>query len=131
MTDLGTLGLTGSGYEVAAPDVEGMGASVGSSAGAGAVSTGKPVVQVKPESSVSYEVGVRSWNRLFDTDLSVFVNNVRGSIEKQALILPPGAVGKMLGDQPIVAQGLTGVIYVPAATNPLRYTESSTHSTDG
>ncbi len=119
MTDLGTLGLTGSGYEVAAPDVEGMGASVGSSAGASAVSTGKAVAQVMPESSISYEVGVRSWNRSFDTDLSAFVNNIRGSIEKQALILPPGAVGKLLGDQPIIAQGLTGVVYVPSATNPV------------
>ncbi len=119
MTDLGTLGLTGSGYEVAAPDVEGMGASVGSSAGASAVSTGRAVVQVKPESSISYEVGFRSWNRSFDADVSVFVNNIRGSIEKQALILPPGAVGKTLGDQPIIAQGLTGVVYVPAASNPV------------
>ncbi|NWG12295.1 MAG: TonB-dependent receptor [Acidobacteria bacterium] len=119
MTDLGTLGLTGSGYEVAARDVEGMGATIGSSAGAGAVSTGRPVVQVEPETSISYELGLRSWRRSFDTDLSVFLNNVRGSIEKQALILPPGAVGKTLGDQQISAQDPSGVVYVPAATNPV------------
>ncbi|HUQ49781.1 MAG TPA: TonB-dependent receptor, partial [Terriglobales bacterium] len=46
MTDLGTLGLTGSGFEVAAPDVEGLGAAVGSTADRNAVSTGSPVLQL-------------------------------------------------------------------------------------
>jgi hemoglobin/transferrin/lactoferrin receptor protein len=43
VTDLGTVGLTGSGYQVSATAVEGMGATVGSTAGASAVSTGRPV----------------------------------------------------------------------------------------
>ena len=43
MTDLGTLGLTGSGFEVAAPDVAGLGGFVGTTADAAAVSTGDPV----------------------------------------------------------------------------------------
>ena len=119
MTDLGTLGLTGSGYEVAAPDVAALGATVGSAAGPDAVSTGKPVLQVTPEWSMNYEFGIRSWNRFLDTDVAFFVNNIRRSIEKEALILPPGAVGTMLGDQPVVAQGATGVVYVPVATNPV------------
>ena len=46
MTDLGTLGLTGSGFEVAAPDVEGLNGTVGNSAAATAVSTGDPVEQL-------------------------------------------------------------------------------------
>ena len=41
MTDLGTLGLTGSGFEVAAPDVAGLGGFVGTTADASAVSTGR------------------------------------------------------------------------------------------
>ena len=49
MTDLGTLGLTGSGFEVAAPDVAGLGGFVGTTADATAVSTGDPVEQVGPE----------------------------------------------------------------------------------
>ena len=46
MTDLGTLGLTGSGFEVAAPDVAGLNAFVGTTADATAKSTGDPVEQV-------------------------------------------------------------------------------------
>ena len=50
MTDLGTLGLTGSGFEVAAPDVAGLGGTVGSTADASAVSLGTPIA-VGPEAA--------------------------------------------------------------------------------
>ena len=119
MTDLGTYGLTGSGYEVAAPDIAGLDGTVGSSAGSNAVSTGAPVEQLKPEWSMSYEIGLRFWNKRIDTDVALFTNQIHGSIEKQSLILPPGAVGINLGGQPVIAQGPTGVVYVPAATNPV------------
>jgi hemoglobin/transferrin/lactoferrin receptor protein len=119
MTDLGTYGLTGSGYEVAAPDVAGLSGTVGSSAGSSAVSTGMPVEQLKPESSMSYELGLRLRKRCFDADVALFTNRIHNTIEKQSLILPPGAVGSNLGGQPVIAQGPTGVVYVPAATNPV------------
>jgi hypothetical protein len=34
-------------------------------------------------------------------DLTAFVNTIDGNIQKQALILPAGAVGQELGGQPI------------------------------
>jgi hypothetical protein len=51
MTDLGTLGLTGSGFEVAAPDVAGMSATAGTTADATAMSTGMAVEQVGPRAA--------------------------------------------------------------------------------
>ena len=57
MTDLGTLGLTGSGFEVSAPDLAGRTAFVGDSATAAAMSTGRPVEQVGPETSLNFDVG--------------------------------------------------------------------------
>ena len=42
ITDLGTLGLTGAGFEVSAPEIAGMGGTVGSTADATAVSLGTP-----------------------------------------------------------------------------------------
>ncbi len=56
ITDLGTFGLTGSGYEVSNREVEGLGASVGSTADATAVSTGRAVEVLAPETSLSYEL---------------------------------------------------------------------------
>jgi outer membrane receptor protein involved in Fe transport len=119
ITDLGTLGLTGAGFEVAAPDVAGLGGTIGTTAGPTAVSTGIPVRQVEPETSMNYEVGVRYHNRKFDTDFAWFVNDIDDNIVKQALILPAGAVGKSLGGTPITAQGATGVVFVAASPNPV------------
>lgn len=119
ITDLGTLGLTGSGFEVAAPDVVGLGGTIGSTADSQAVSTGKPVAQVKPETNLTYEVGARYRNSRLDTDLAFFVNDINDNITKQALLLPPGAVGRELGGQPIIAQNPNGVVFVAASTNPV------------
>ena len=119
MTDLGTLGLTGSGFEVAAPDVAGFNGFVGTTADAAAVSTAAPVEQVGPESSIQYETSLRYRHRAWRTELSVFVNNIYDNIQKQALILPQGAIGLMLGGHPIVSQSPTGVVFVAATTVPV------------
>lgn len=119
ITDLGTLGLTGSGFEVAAPDVAGLGGTIGSSAGGDAVSTGLPVTQVQPETSLNYEVSARYHNSRFDTDFAFFINDINDNITKQALILPPGSAGRLLGTTPITAQNPNGVVFVAASTNPV------------
>ena len=119
VTDLGTLGLTGAGFEVASPDVEGLGATVGTTANASAVSSGQAVEQQKPERSLSYEGAVRWHSSRFDTDLVVFVNEVSDNITKQALILPPGAVGTRLGDQVVTSQNANGAVFVPASSSPV------------
>jgi len=119
MTDLGTLGLTGSGFEVAAPDVRGMGATVGSTADSTAVTTGRGVAQVQPETNWNYEFSARYRHTRFESDFTVFVNDIRDNITKQALILPPGAVGLSLGGQTITAQNANGAVFVAAATGPV------------
>jgi hemoglobin/transferrin/lactoferrin receptor protein len=119
MTDLGTLGLTGSGFEVAAPDVAGLGGFVGTTADASAVSTGRAVAQLEPETSLQYEAGVGYRHRVWRTDLTFFVNNVHANIQKQALILPPGAVGTVIGGQTITSQNANGAVFVPASTVPV------------
>jgi hemoglobin/transferrin/lactoferrin receptor protein len=119
ITDLGTLGLTGSGFEVAAPDVAGLGGTVGSTADASAVSLGTPIYQVGPESSLAYEGGVHYRRASVRSTLAMFVNEIHDNIAKQSLILPPGAVGTTLGGTPITAQNANGVVFVAAATNPV------------
>ena len=48
-----------------------------------------------------------------------FMIDINRSIVKQALILPAGSVGRFLGDQPIISQGPTGVVFVPLSTAPV------------
>ena len=119
VTDLGTVGLTGSGFQVSASGVAGMSAMVGSTAGGNAVSTGRPVEQVKPETSWSYEGGVHYRAKRVGTDFYAFVNDVYDNIAYQALILPQGAVGLWLGDQSITSQNANGVVYVAASSSPV------------
>ena len=119
ITDLGTVGLTGSGFQVSSNTVQGMGAMVGTTAGATAVSSGKAVEDLRPETSLSWETGISYRNSTISTAASVFVNTVRDNIVYQALILPPGAVGQMLGDEVITSQGPTGVVFVPASSSPV------------
>jgi len=119
MTDLGTYGLTGSGYEVAATDVAGLEATVGSTAGSDAVTTGRPVDQVQSETSMNYEFGTRFRNRHIRADVGFFFNNIGDGITKMALILPPGAIGGDLGGQPIIDQTPGGAVYVPASSSPV------------
>jgi hemoglobin/transferrin/lactoferrin receptor protein len=119
ITDLGTLGLTGSGFEVAAPDIAGLGGAVGSTADTSAVSLGTPIDQVGPETSLTYEGGLHYRRAAVRSTLAVFVNEIHDNIAKQSLILPPGAVGKTLGGTPITSQSANGVVFVAAATNPV------------
>jgi outer membrane receptor protein involved in Fe transport len=119
LTDLDTLGLTGSGFEVPASAVAGLGATIGSTADSFSVSTGRPVEQTKSETSQNYEVGVRYRNRHVDTDFAFFINDIYDNITKQALILPQGAVGLRLGSDVITAQNANGAVFVAATTNPV------------
>jgi outer membrane receptor protein involved in Fe transport len=119
ITDLGTLGLTGAGFEVAAPDVAGRGATVGTTADANAVSTGDPVRQLEPETSLSYEAGFHLRRGRLDTELRASLTNVDDNITKQTLILPPGAVGQTIGDQTITSQNANGAVFVAASSNPV------------
>jgi hemoglobin/transferrin/lactoferrin receptor protein len=119
ITDLGTLGLTGSGFEVAAPDVAGLGGTIGTTADASAVSTGRPVVQVEPETSLTYEFGARYQHHGFQTAFAFFVNDINDNITKQALILPQGAVGTEIGGETITAQDPSGVVFVDVSSSPV------------
>ena len=44
---------------------------------------------------------------------------MHANIQKQALILPQGAVGTVIGGQTITAQTANGAVFVPASTVPV------------
>ena len=119
ITDLGTLGLTGNGFEVNATDAIALGGSIGTTAGAGAVNSGRPVEILRSETSNSFDAGVRYRRKNFDTDLTLFLNDVNRAIAQQTLILPAGATGRFLGDQPITSQLASGAVIVPLSTAPV------------
>ncbi len=118
-TDLATVGLVGNGFEANAADLRGIAAEIGSTADRNAVSIGKPVVQLKPESTWSYEAGVHLHRSRIDIDFNGFINELRDNIAVQTLLLPQGATGLQLGDQRVASQLANGAVFVPASANPV------------
>lgn len=119
ITDLGTLGLTGDGFEVDYTAANNLGGTIGTTADASAVSSGLSVEKQRSEITDNYDLGLRYSNKRFETEATVFLIDFRDSITKQALILPQGAVGRFLGDQQITSQLSNGVVFVPLSTTPV------------
>lgn len=119
MTDLGTLGLTGDGFEVDHITAGRLGGRIGTTAGTDAVSTGLAVEKQRSENSNSYDLSLRFQRKRFDTELTVFRLDIVDAITKQALILPSGAVGQFLGNDQITSQLASGGVFVGASTGPV------------
>jgi outer membrane receptor protein involved in Fe transport len=118
-TNLGTLGLTGSGYEVGSAELAGAGAMVGTTAGPDALSSGAAVQTLRPEISDNLDAGLSWESGRMRADFTGFWMERRDVLAKRALILPPGSTGLLLGDQPVMAQDPSGVVYVPIVQNPV------------
>ena len=120
VTDLGTFGLTGSGYEVSNREVEGLGATVGSTADAAAVSTGRPVEVLAPETSLSYELTVRYRSRRLQGGPDR-VPDRRRRQRRQAV--PDPAAGRRRAwpspASPSRASSPSGVVFVAVSTSPV------------
>ena len=119
MTDLGTLGLTGDGYEVDYLGSSSMGGTIGTTAGVDAVSTGLPVAKQGSEVSNNFDFSLRYNNKRFDTEFTYFLLDINDAITKQTLILPQGSVGQFLGSEQIVSQLPSGAVFVAASANPV------------
>lgn len=119
-TDLGIIGLVGTGFEVDALTAIQHGGFIGSTAGSDAVSTGIPVTRLTPEYSDSFDVSLRFSSSRFGAELTGFTNKLSSVYFDQALVLPAGAVGTFLGSERITAQNANGLVFVGIApTSPV------------
>ena len=124
ITDLGTLGLTGDGFETDFSSAANLGGTIGTSAGTNAVSTGISVARQRSEVSNNFDLGFHFRRGRFDTDLTGFLIDLNDSIVKQALVLPLTATGSTLAGQPltlvpIASQPGNGLAFVPLSTAPV------------
>jgi hemoglobin/transferrin/lactoferrin receptor protein len=114
-TDLGIIGLVGTGFEVDAATAAARGGFIGTTAGGDAVSTGIPVTRLEPEYSDSFDLSFRYTSRRFGAELTGFTNKLSDVYFDQALVLPAGATGTFLGSDQIIAQNAAGLVFVAAA----------------
>jgi len=119
-TDLGVIGLVGTGFEVDAATAAARGGFIGTTSGGDAVSTGIPVTRLGPESSDSFDLSFRYTSNRFSAELTGFTTKLNDVYFDQALVLPPGATGTFLGSEEIIAQNANGLVFVGIApTNPV------------
>ena len=119
-TDLGIVGLVGTGFEVNSQTAASLGGFIGTTAGSDAVSTGIPITRLTPETSDGFDLSLRFTSKRFAAELTGFTTKLNDVYFDQTLILPPGAVGKFLGSEPIVSQNSRGWVSVaPAPTSPV------------
>jgi outer membrane receptor protein involved in Fe transport len=118
-TDLGIVGLVGTGFEVNTATAAALGGLIGTTAGGDAVSTGIPVTALVPEKSDSFDLSLRYTHRRFRAELTGFTSKLSDVYFDQALVLPPGATGQFLGSEQIVRQTASGLVFVAAATSPV------------
>ena len=114
-TDLGIVGLVGTGFEVNSLTAASLGGFIGTTAGGDAVSTGIPITRLTPEISDNFDLSLRYTSRRFAAELTGFTNKLNDVYFDQALILPAGAVGKFLGSEQIVSQNSRGWVSVGVA----------------
>ncbi len=119
-TDLGIVGLVGTGYEVNSQTAASLGGFIGTTSGTDAVSSGIPITRLTPETSDNFDLSLRYTSKRFAAELTGFTNKLNDVYFDQALILPPGAVGKFLGSEQIVSQNSSGWVSVGVAPgNPV------------
>ncbi|MCA1591540.1 MAG: TonB-dependent receptor [Acidobacteria bacterium] len=124
ITDLGTLGLTGDGFETDFNSAATLGGTIGSTAGPDAVSTGLSVERQRSEVSNNFDLGFNYRRGRMTAEATGFLIDINRAITKQALILPVTAAGGFLGDQPITiipipSQPTLGTARVPLSSAPV------------
>jgi hemoglobin/transferrin/lactoferrin receptor protein len=121
-TDLGIVGLVGTGFEVNSQTAASLGGFIGTTAGTDAVSTGIPITRLTPEISDGFDLSLRYSHKRFAAELTGFTIKLNDVYFDQTLILPPGAFGKFLGSEPITyqdpAKGWVSVGTAPPGTPP-------------
>ena len=118
--DLGAIGLSGgAGFEISPTRAIGLGGVRGSTDGATAVTTGRPIGLLEPEQLFSYEGGLRWHGRRASATATVFDLEFRDAIERRTIIFLDSVVGQDISGYNVVRQDAAGRAYVAADARPL------------
>jgi outer membrane receptor protein involved in Fe transport len=108
VNDFGSIGLSGLGFEIDPDEAVRLAAR---SVRLGPLTDAHPVRQLVPEQATNVEGGVRVRSSRLTAAAAIFRTRLSDFIERQTVLLPPGAVGSSIGGQPIVGQDGSGAVY--------------------
>jgi hemoglobin/transferrin/lactoferrin receptor protein len=118
--DFGSIGLTGGGgFEITPGTAAAFDALVGSAATAPSVSTGEPVVNLRPEEAYQYEFGLKARAGRFSGAISGFDMELYDFIQRRALVFPNPIVGTTISGFQVVRQDAAGLAFIAQDIRPI------------
>jgi outer membrane receptor protein involved in Fe transport len=118
INDRGSVGLSGNGLETSPEE----GAALGGRYvpfGATTAANAPAVSALDPEVLWNYEVGVRVRRDGFSASVGAFRSDLANLVERNVILLAPGAVGTSIAGEPIVRQDALGAVYTALASSPV------------
>lgn len=116
-TDFGSIGLTSNGFEVTPEVARAIGAEIGNNAGSSAVSTGRTVGELTPESGFNYEFGAKVRTDRVSATFAVYDSEISDFIQKRTLIAPQGTTE--VAGQRVVKQLPSGAVITAVDSRPV------------
>ncbi len=111
VNDFAATGFSGLGFEVSPDEGVRLGGSTGSLDSSRRLTDVRPVQPIKAEQLYNYELGIRFHGSRFSGSLAGFDSEISNLIERRTLLHPAGAVGQLVGGQPIIRQDATGAVF--------------------
>jgi outer membrane receptor protein involved in Fe transport len=117
-SDFGAIGVS-SVFEVAPERVRALGGLMGTNGGANAVSTGRPIEPLRPETLYSFEGGIRYNGRRAGASLAAYTVEMRDALQRRTVIFERDITGTVIGGFEIVRQDAAGRAYTATNATPM------------
>jgi outer membrane receptor protein involved in Fe transport len=118
--DFGGIGLSGGGgFEISPTTAASLGAYVGTTGAAGAVSTGDRVQQLRPEVVYQYEAGLKAALGGFSGAVTAFDLELYDFLQRRALVFDSSIVGTTISGFTVVRTDNTGLAYIAQDVRPI------------
>ena len=117
VNDFAATGLSGLGFEVSPDEGVRLNGSTGALDSARRLTDIRPLQPIRAEQLYSYEAALRFLGSRFSGSVGVFDSEISNLIERRTLLLPQGAVGQLVGGQPIIRQDATGAVFTSLSSS--------------
>jgi outer membrane receptor protein involved in Fe transport len=117
VNDFAATGLSGLGFEVSPDEGVRLNGSTGALDSARRLTDIRPLEPIRAEQLYSYEAALRFLSSRFSGSVGVFDSEITNLIERRTLLLPSGAVGQLVGGQPIIRQDATGAVFTSLSSS--------------
>jgi outer membrane receptor protein involved in Fe transport len=111
VNDFAATGLSGLGFEVSPDEGVRLGGATGALDSSRRLTDIRPLQPIEAEQLYNYELAIRFHSSQFNGSMAVFDSEMSNLIERRTLLLSAGAVGQLVGGQPIIRQDATGAVF--------------------